>query len=103
MRIVRKMQKTLHVREAGSTKNINGMRGTVSARNRAGIWFNGGRRRMKNETDVIKIRIDSDVKTELEKIAESEQRTLAGQIRLALSAWLKTKSARPGRGAAAKH
>jgi len=37
-----------------------------------------------NQTDVIKIRIDSDVKTELEKIAESEHRTLAGQIRLAL-------------------
>ena len=55
---------------------------------------------MKKETEVIKIRIDSDVKTELEKIAESEQRTLAGQIRLALSEWLKTKSARPGRGAA---
>jgi hypothetical protein len=52
---------------------------------------------MKNETDVIKIRIDSDVKTELEKIAEYEQRTLAGQIRLALSEWLKTKSASPGR------
>jgi hypothetical protein len=53
---------------------------------------------VKKETDVIKLRIDSDVKTELEKIAESEQRTLAGQIRLSLSVWLKTKSARPGRG-----
>jgi hypothetical protein len=58
---------------------------------------------MKNETEVIKIRIDSDVKAELEKIAESEQRTLAGQIRLALSEWMKTKSARPGRGAAARY
>ena len=58
---------------------------------------------VKKETEVIKIRIDSDVKTELEKIAESEQRTLAGQIRLALSEWLKTKSARPVHGAAAKH
>jgi hypothetical protein len=58
---------------------------------------------MKNKTDVIKLRIDSEIKSELEKIAESEQRTLAGQIRLALSEWLKTKSARPGRGAAAKH
>jgi len=56
-----------------------------------------------NKTDVIKLRIDSDVKCELEKIAESEQRTLAGQIRLVLSEWLKIKSARPGRGAAAKH
>jgi len=51
---------------------------------------------MKNETDVINIRIDSDVKNELEKIAKSEQRTLAGQIRLALSEWLKAKSVRPG-------
>jgi hypothetical protein len=56
-----------------------------------------------NQTDVIKIRVDSDMKTELEKIVESEQRTLAGQIRLALSEWLKTKSARPVHGAAAKH
>ena len=54
-----------------------------------------------NKTDVIKLRIDSDVKIELEKIAETEQRTLAGQIRLALREWLETKSARPGRGAAA--
>lgn len=58
---------------------------------------------MKKETDVIKIRIDSAVKTELEKIAESEQRTLAGQIRLVVHEWLERKSARPGRGAAAKH
>ena len=48
---------------------------------------------MKNETDVIKIRIDSDVKTELEKIAESEQRTLAGQIRLALQEWINQRGA----------
>jgi len=54
-----------------------------------------------NKTDVIKLRIDSDVKIELEKIAETEQRILAGQIRLALREWLETKSARPGRGAAA--
>ena len=50
------------------------------------------------KTDVIKLRIDSDVKIELEKISESEQRTLAGQIRLALCEWLETRSARPGRG-----
>ena len=53
--------------------------------------------------DVIKMRIDSDVKIELEKISESEQRTLAGQIRLALCEWLETRSARPGRRAAAEH
>ena len=55
------------------------------------------------KTEVIKIRIESDKKAELEQIAEAEQRTLAGQIRLALSEWLKTKIARPGRGSAAKH
>ena len=53
------------------------------------------------KTDVIKLRIDSDVKIELEKISELEQRTLAGQIRLALREWLEQKGARPGRGAAA--
>jgi hypothetical protein len=58
---------------------------------------------IKENSEIVIIDIDSDVKTELEKIAESEQRTLAGQIRLALSEWLKTKSARPGRGAATKH
>ena len=56
-----------------------------------------------NKTDVIKLRIDSDVKIEMEKIAETEQRTLAGQIRLALREWFETKSARPERGAAARH
>ena len=57
---------------------------------------------MKNKTVVINnFRLDSEIKKKLEEIAEREQRTLAGQIRLALSEWLKTKSARPGRGAAA--
>jgi hypothetical protein len=51
---------------------------------------------MKNETDVIKIRIDLDVKTELEKIAEYEQRTLAGQIRLALGQWIENQEGRAG-------
>jgi hypothetical protein len=55
------------------------------------------------QTNVIKIRVDSDAKAELGKIAESEQRTLAGQIRLALHEWLEAKIARPWRGAAAKH
>lgn len=45
----------------------------------------------KNKTEVVKIRIDSDVKTELEKIAEQEQRTFSGQCRLALSEWLKSR------------
>jgi predicted transcriptional regulator len=48
-------------------------------------------------------RLGSENKKKLEEIAEREQRTLAGQIRLALHEWLEQKSARPGRGAAAKH
>jgi len=46
---------------------------------------------MKNESEVVKIRIDSDVKSELEKIAEQEQRTFSGQCRLALAEWMKSK------------
>lgn len=45
------------------------------------------------KTDVIKLRIDSNIKSELEKIAVSEQRTLAGQIRLALQEWINQRGA----------
>jgi hypothetical protein len=48
---------------------------------------------VKKETDVIKLRIDSEIKTKLEKIATSEQRTLAGQIRLVLQEWVNKRSA----------
>jgi hypothetical protein len=48
---------------------------------------------VKKETDVIKLRIDSEIKTELEKIATSEQRTLAGQIRFALQEWINQRGA----------
>jgi predicted transcriptional regulator len=37
-------------------------------------------------------RLGSDIKKKLEEIAEREQRTFAGQIRLALNEWLETKS-----------
>ena len=48
---------------------------------------------MKNKTVVINnFRLDSEIKKKLEEIAEREQRTLAGQIRLALQEWLENKS-----------
>jgi hypothetical protein len=45
-------------------------------------------------TDVIKLRIGASLKEKLEEIAEREQRTLAGQIRLALHEWLENKDRR---------
>jgi predicted transcriptional regulator len=44
------------------------------------------------ETEVVKIRLGSEIKKKLEEIAESEQRTFAGQIRLALQEWIENKS-----------
>ena len=55
------------------------------------------------QTEVVKIRLGSSEKTALEAIAEREYRTFAAQVRLAVREWLEVKSARPGRGAAAKH
>jgi predicted transcriptional regulator len=55
------------------------------------------------KTEVVKIRLGSDDKVRLQEIAEKEFRTFSDQCRLALHEWLETKSARPGRGAAAKH
>jgi hypothetical protein len=48
---------------------------------------------MKNETDVIKIRIETEIKKKLESISESEQRTFAGQVRLALQEWINQRGA----------
>jgi hypothetical protein len=45
------------------------------------------------QTDVVKIRIGLLEKTVLERIAESEQRTFAGQVRLALQEWIKQRDA----------
>jgi hypothetical protein len=44
-------------------------------------------------TKVIKIRIDSEIKEKFEIIADSEQRTFAGQVRLALQEWIKQRGA----------
>jgi predicted transcriptional regulator len=55
------------------------------------------------ETDVVKIRLDSTDKVRLQEIAEKECRTFSDQCRLAIREWLKTKSARPVRGTAARH
>ena len=53
------------------------------------------------QTEVVKIRLGSEDKVRLQEIAEKEFRSFADQCRLALHEWLETKSARPGRGAAA--
>jgi predicted transcriptional regulator len=41
----------------------------------------------KKLTEVVTLRIGSDVKLKLEEIAAKESRTLAGQIRAALGEW----------------
>ena len=56
-----------------------------------------------DQTEVVKIRLGSEDKVKLQEIAEKEFRSFADQCRLALREWLETKSARPGRGATAKH
>lgn len=53
------------------------------------------------QTEVVKIRLGSEDKVRLQEIAEKGFRTFADQCRMALHEWLETKSARPGRGAAA--
>ena len=53
------------------------------------------------ESDIVKFRLGLTAKAQLQAIADSEQRTLASLLRFALFEWLETKSARPGRGAAA--
>jgi hypothetical protein len=53
------------------------------------------------QTEVVKIRLGSEDKVRLQEIAKKEFRSFADQCRLALHEWLETKSARPGRGAAA--
>ena len=59
--------------------------------------------KQSEQTEVVKIRLGSEDKVRLQEIAETECRTFSDQCRLAIWEWLKTKSARPGRGAAAKH
>ena len=55
------------------------------------------------QTEVVKIRLGSEDKVRLQEIAEKEFRSFAGQCQLALHEWLELKSARPVRGAAARH
>jgi hypothetical protein len=44
---------------------------------------------MKPKTEVINLRIDSRLKAALDTIAAEEERTLSGQIRVALWEWYK--------------
>jgi hypothetical protein len=53
--------------------------------NYRGVWF--------MQSEVIKIRIATEIKNKFESIAESEQRTFAGQVRLALQEWINTRGA----------
>ena len=43
-------------------------------------------------TEPVKIRLSTSVKTQLQKLADENERTLAGQIRLALGEWIENKS-----------
>ena len=43
----------------------------------------------KQKTEVIKFRLGITEKENLQEIADREQRTLAGQIRIALHEWIK--------------
>jgi hypothetical protein len=45
-----------------------------------------------SETEPVKIRISIAVKNQLQKLADENERTLAGQIRLALQEWIENKS-----------
>ena len=44
------------------------------------------------ETEPVKIRLSTAVKNQLQKLADENERTLAGQIRLALNDWIENKS-----------
>lgn len=46
------------------------------------------------QTEVVKIRLCSTIKAKLEKLAEENERTLAGQIRLALGQWIENQDER---------
>jgi len=58
-------------------------------------------KQQSEQTEVVKIRLGSDDKATLQEIAEKECRTFSDQCRLAIREWIKIKSARPARGAAA--
>ena len=48
----------------------------------------------KEKTEVVKIRLGSDDKAMLQKLADENERTLAGQIRLALGQWIENQEGR---------
>ncbi len=60
-------------------------------------------KKQADATEVVKIRLGSEDKVRLQEIAESDCRTFSDQCRLAIREWLKTKSARHGRGTVAGH
>jgi hypothetical protein len=52
---------------------------------------------LKNDNnEVVKIRLGSTIKAKLKKLAETNERTLAGQIRLALGQWIENQEGRAG-------
>ena len=48
-------------------------------------------KKMAEETVVIKLRMKTSTKKELQKIAESEYRSFAAQVQLAVDEWLKKR------------
>ncbi len=46
----------------------------------------------KTETEPVKVRLSTTIKNQLQKLADENERTLAGQIRLALNEWIENKS-----------
>ena len=46
----------------------------------------------KTETEPDKVRLSTTIKNQLQKLADENERTLAGQIRLALNEWIENKS-----------
>jgi hypothetical protein len=48
------------------------------------------------QTEVVKIRLGSSLKSQLQKLADANERTLAGQIRLALGQWIENQEGRAG-------
>ena len=47
-----------------------------------------------DQTEVVKIRLGSSLKNQLQKLADENERTLAGQIRLALGQWIENQEGR---------
>jgi hypothetical protein len=50
------------------------------------------KKQKENDTEPVKIRLSTTVKKQLQKLADENERTLAGQIRLALNEWIENKS-----------